>query len=197
MNIRTVVFLIMCVLVLGSCTKKKENDQDSDTQKLKLPRFGVSLVLPDGFVPLSKDELVEIGQNPITVPAVEPFTVSPLQGFRERESEATLTISALEFTDTGAKSGNSMSYIYDYQKNLEAYFGVEEISSEEIGGREISLLLMAMIFEEEGGNYALIKGLCYKYPTHFFVIDLYARQDLVTIEEAQGYRNMFLSLDIY
>jgi hypothetical protein len=80
---------------------------------------------------------------------------------------------------------------------LEDYFGAGEISSEEIEGKEISVLLMAMIFDEGGEEYALIKGLCYKYPEHFFVIDLYAQQADVTLEDAQSYRNMFLSLNIY
>jgi hypothetical protein len=191
-----IVFLLWCVLLLGSCAKKKETVEKTDNQ-LKLPRFGVSFTLPDGFVPLTGEELSQIEQSPATSLQVEPFTVSLLQGFKEQNGKATLTISALEFSSPAAKSDNPMSNIYEYQKSLEAYFGVEEISSEEIEGKEISILLMAMIFEEDGEDYALIKGLCYKYPEHFFVIDLYARQSLVTLQDAQNYRNMFLSLNIY
>jgi hypothetical protein len=196
-NIRNIFLTLAGVLLLFSCVKRGESRGDPENPQVKLSRIGVRLDLPRNFTPIEEDALGGIAGNSLSTLQVAPFSVSPLSGFAEKDGKATLIISTLEFTETGARETNPMANIYTYQRNLEDFFGAGEISFEEIEGKELSLLIMAMSFGEGEDETVLFKGLCYKYPEHFFVLDLYVRQPEVSPEDAQGYRNMFLSLDVY
>jgi hypothetical protein len=191
--------LLVSILALGACAKPKKAQPPgaAGSQWLGLSRLGVSLDIPGNFIALGAEELAGISANSLSALKVEPFAVSPIQGFSEKDGKATLIISVLEFTSSTARQPNPMSNIYTYQRNLEDFFKAGDISFEEIQGKEISLLLMAMSFGEGEEEVALFKGLCYKYPEVFFMIDLYVRPAAVTAEDVQNYRNMLLSLNVY
>jgi hypothetical protein len=197
LNLQKIYLLVFCVFCLGACRGRGDKGQE-DQSKVRISQLGVSLDIPKEFKILSGEEELKVFESyNATIPEAEPFKVSPILGFRDLEGKAVMVISMLEFIDKGEAAINPMSNIYAYQKNLETYFGGGEISYEEISSKEISLLIMAMLFEENGQEIALLKGLCYKYPEYFFMLDLYAQKTLVTEDDAAKYRDMFLSLNIY
>ena len=53
-----------------------------------------------------------------------------------------------------------------------------------------------MVFTESEGDISLLKGLCYKYPDQFFMIDLYAVNAKITREDALGFQNLFYSIGL-
>jgi hypothetical protein len=163
---------------------------------VKLPIFGVTMKIPESFKPVPQE-----GQGFETPEAsnlqVDPFTVVPQYVYSDSSGKGILVVSELTFTSPdGAAGGYPMSNLYTYQENLEAFFGVEEITSEEFGGREITTILMGMAFNDEGEEISLFKGLCFKYPDRYFMIDLYIITSKITVEDAQAYQNMFYSLSI-
>ena len=90
-----------------------------------------------------------------------------------------------------------MDNIYIYKKNLEEFFGSGEIQYEEINSGDITTILLAMAFQEGDEEISLFKGLSYKYPDQFFVIDLYVVNSKVAAGDAFGFQNVFNSLGIY
>jgi hypothetical protein len=196
-RVRTMFFALAGAVALFSCAKKQEDPPDSGSQRLVLSSVGVSLDIPTAFIPVSAEELAGAAEDSLSTLRVEPFAASPIRGYSEKDGKATIIISTLEFTGSAVRETNPMSNIYTYQRNLEDFFKAGEISFEEIQGKEITLLLMAMSFGEGEEGMILFKGLCYKYPEHFFMIDLYIRPSAITEDDAQSYRQMFLSLNIY
>jgi hypothetical protein len=190
-------FVLAGLGLLSSCAKRQEEPPDSGSQRLVLSSLGVSLDIPAAFIPVSAERLAGAAEDSLSVLRVEPFAASPIHGYGEKDGKATIIISTLEFTGSAVRETNPMANIYAYQRNLEDFFKAGEISFEEIQEREITLLLMAMSFGEGEEEMILFKGLCYKYPEHFFMIDLYIRPSAITGEDAQSYRKMFLSLNIY
>jgi hypothetical protein len=134
---------------------------------------------------------------PATIIKAEPFTVIPRYAYAESSGKGFIVISELKFNEGVTAEKYPLNSIFMYQKNLEKYFDTGEISSEEIDGKDISTILMAMMFEEESEDIALFKGLSYVYPDRFFMIDLYVIRGKAVIDDASGYINLFYSMEIY
>jgi hypothetical protein len=194
------VTLFFCVLIGfigltgGSCSSK--NNGGSAEAPFKAPGLGVTLKIPKGFEPLSPQQMRETETMGATVATVEPFTVLPRYGFQDNSGKGVLVVSELKFTEPDNAEAYPMDNLYTYQKNLETFFNAGEISSEEQNNGDISLILMGMSFDQEGNEVTLFKGLCYKYPEQFFMIDLYAVNAKTTQEDALAYQNMFYSIGI-
>ena len=186
--------LCACLTLLSGCFLKKK---PTDSGVTKLPQLGITLKLPENFQPLSTEQLENVGMLGATALDVDPFVVIPLYAYVEQSGKGMLVASELKFRGDHDPEKYPMDNIYIYQKNLETYFASGEISSEEIGGNNVTTVLMAMMLEEDGDDIALIKGLTYVYPNRFFMIDLYAIKDKNSTEDASNYMNTFLSLGIY
>jgi hypothetical protein len=193
----TLLLSLAALALLSGCAKQREEPPGGEVQRLVLSPLGVSLDIPAAFTSVNAEKLEDMAQDSLTTLEIEPFTVTPIRGFTEKDDKAILIISTLEFTGDAVREPNPMSNIYAYQRNLEDFFKAGEISFEEVQGKEIALLVMAMSFGEGDNEIILFKGLCYKYPEHFFMMDLYTHSPALTGEDAQSYRQMFLSLNIY
>jgi len=185
----------LCALVLFSGCFLKKKSADSSIEKL--PKLGVTLKLPENYQPLSPEQLESVKMLGATVVDVEPFTVIPHYAYAESSGKGIMVISQLQFNKDAEPEKYPMDNIYMYQKNLETHFASGEISSDEIGGNDVTTVLLAMMLEEDGDEIALIKGLSYVYPDRFFMIDIYAIKDKNTVEDASSYMNTFLSLGVY
>jgi len=189
-----ICFLCFCLIFLSGCFLKKK---EADTGSVQLSGLGVTFKLPENFQPLPKDKLAGMEALGATALEVEPFTVVPLYAYAESSGKAVLVISELKFNEGGEPEKYPLDTVYIYKKNLEAHFEVDEISHEEINGQEITTVLLAMSFDGEDGGVSLFKGLCYKYPDRFFMVDLYVTNSKITSKDAFGYQNIFNSLGIF
>jgi hypothetical protein len=188
-------FCLLCIVMAGACSSKDKGE--SAEAPFKAASLGITLNIPKGFEPLSPEQLEEAGTAGLTLAPVEPFTVRPLYGFRDSSGKGLLIVSELQFMEPDKADTYPMDNLYRYQKNLEAFFNAgEEISSEEQNSGDISLILLGMVFDEGGNDISLFKGLCYKYPEQFFMIDLYAINAHTTPEDALAYQNMFYSMGL-
>jgi hypothetical protein len=185
---------LVCLLLLSGCFLKKK---EAGTGVVKLSGLSVTMKLPENFQPLPKDKLGDMAELGTTVIEAEPFTVTPLYAYFESSGKGILVVSELKFSEGSEPEKYPLDSVYIYKKNLEAHFGVEEISHEEINGKDITTVLLAMEFEDENGGISLFKGLSYKYPNQFFMIDLYVTNSKVTSKDAFGFQNVFNSLGIY
>jgi len=186
--------LCACLIFFPGCFLKKKS---ADSDVTKLPQLGVTLKLPENYQPLPPEQLESLEMLGATVIDVEPFTVVPRYAYAESSGKGIMVVSQLQFREDAESEKYPLDNIYIYQKNLETYFDSGEINSEEIGGNDVTTVLMAMMLEEDGDDIALLKGLSYVYPDRFFMIDLYAVKDKNTANDASSYMNTFLSLGIY
>jgi hypothetical protein len=188
------VLLCVCLTLFSGCFLKK-NAVDSGS--VKLAKFGVTMKLPENFQPLPKEGFKDIGTLRATVLEVNPFTVIPQYAYIDSSGKAVMVVSELQFSEENRPEKYPMDNIYIYQKNLETHFASGKITSEELNGQDVTTVLMAMMFQEDGKDIALFKGLCYVYPNCFFMIDLYVQKDEVTSVDASSYVNAFNSLGVY
>jgi hypothetical protein len=186
--------LSVCVMVFPGCFAKKSSH---DSAYEKLPKLGVVVKIPESFTALSQAQMENASLLKTTTLELEPFNVIPLYAYTDTSGKGLIIISELPFMENITPERFPMSNIYNYKKNIEDYFGSEEISSEEMGGNDISTVLLAMSFNEDGDDVFLFKGLNYIYPNRFFMIDLYVINKDITQEDAMGFINMFNSLGIY
>jgi hypothetical protein len=191
---RGLFLCLLCVIIGVSCSSKSSGD--SAEAPFKVTSLGITLKIPKGFEPLSPEQMQDIDTIGATVTPVEPFTVFPLHGFLNSSGKGVLVVSELQFIEPDKADTYPMDNLYKYQKNLETFFNAGEISNEEQSGDNISLILMGMMFNEEGQDISLFKGLCYKYPERFFMIDLYVINAHTTPEDASAYQNMFYSIGV-
>jgi hypothetical protein len=181
--------------LFSGCFLRKKDAVDSGVTKL--PQLGITLKLPKNYQPLSAEQLESVETLGATALDVEPFAVVPRYAYAESSGKGIMVVSQLQFREDAEPEKYPMDNIYIYQKNLETYFASGEITSEEIGGKDVTTVLMAMMLEEDGDDIALLKGLSYVYPDRFFMIDLYAIKSKNTANDASNYMNTFLSLGIY
>jgi len=186
--------LCACLLFFSGCFLKKN---PTDSGVTKLPQLGITLKLPENYQPLPTEQLETVETLGATILDVEPFAAIPRYAYVEQSGKGILVVSELKFRENAEPEKYPMDNIYIYQKNLETYFASGEISSDEIGGNDVTTVLMAMMLEEDGDDIALLKGLSYVYPDRFFMIDLYAIKSKNTVNDASNYMNTFLSLGIY
>jgi hypothetical protein len=195
------------------CFLKKRNAADSGVTKL--PQLGITLKLPENYQPLTSEQIKSVDMFGATEADVqeyltdlvemlgataldvEPFAVIPHYVYAEQSGKGILVVSELQFRENAEPEKYPMDNIYIYQKNLETYFASGEITTDEIGGKDVTTVLMVMMLEEDGDDIALLKGLSYVYPDRFFMMDLYAIKDQNTVSDASNYMNAFLSLGIY
>jgi len=168
-----------------------------DSGVIKLPQLGITLKLPKNYQPLPPEQLENVEMFGMTVVEVEPFAVVPCYAYAENSGKGIMVVSQLQFREGHEPEKYPMDNIYIYRKNLETYFASGEITSDEIGSKDVTTILMAMMLEEDGDDIALLKGLSYVYPDRFFMIDLYAIKNKNSVTDASNYMNTFLSLGIY
>jgi len=191
---RYICVLCACLIFFPGCFLKKK---PADSGVTKLPQLGVTLKLPENFQPLPPEQFESLETLGATVLNVEPFAVVPRYAYVEQSGKGIMVVSQLQFLENVEPEKYPMDNIYIYQKNLETYFASGEIDSNEIGGKDVTTVLMAMMLEEDGDDIALLKGLSYVYPDRFFMIDIYAVKDKNSVEDASNYMNTFFSLGIY
>jgi len=193
-RISQMVLLCVCLALFSGCFFKKKA---TDSGSVKLAKFGVTMKLPENFQPLPKEGFKDIETLRETVLEVAPFTVIPQYAYIDSSGKGVMVVSELQFSEGNSPEKYPMDNIYIYQKNLETHFASGEITSEELDGKDVTTVLMAMMFQEDGNDIALFKGLCYVYPNCFFMIDLYVFKDKVTSADAANYVNAFNSLGVY
>ena len=195
MNYRYAYVLCICPVLFSGCFSKKI---DTNPSSMQLSRLGVTLQIPENFQPLPQDRFKDVEVPRTTIIEAEPFTVIPLYAYAEISGKGIMIISELKFNEGFTPEKYPMNNIFLYKKNLEKYFKVEEITSEEIYGKDITTVLLAIMFEEEEEeDFSLFKGLCYYYPERFFMIDLYLLNSKITPDDAFRLQNIFSSLGIY
>lgn len=187
MKHRCMCLLVMCLILFPCCRKKAETVSGG----VQLPRLGITFKIPPNFMPLPADQLGEIGAMSADV---DPFAATPRYAYADSSGKGILVISELEINEGIESEKYPLDTIYMYKKNLESYYDVPEIASEEINSNDITTVILAMMFDEE---LSLFKGLCYKYPDRFFMLDLYVVNSQVTKDDAFGFQNIFNSLGIY
>jgi hypothetical protein len=189
-----VCVLCACLIFFSGCFLRKN---PADSGVTKLPQLGITLKLPENYQPLPAEQLEIAGTLGATILDVEPFAVIPRYAYAESSGKGILVVSQLQFRAGYEPEKYPMDNIYIYQKNLETYLASGEVRGDEIDGKDVTTVLMAMMLEEDGDDIALIKGLSYVYPDRFFMIDLYAIKNKNSIDDASNYMNTFLSLGIY
>ena len=192
MNRRYVCVLSICLVLFSGCLREKNK---ADSGSIKLPRLGVALQIPENFKPLPQNSFNDMEVPRTTIIETEPFTVIPLYAYEDSSGKGIIIISELKFNEGFTPENYPMNNIFLYKRNLEKFFKVEELTSEEIHGKDITTVLLAMVFE--GEDISLFKGLCYYYPERFFMIDLYAVNSKITPDDAFKLQNIFSSLGIY
>ena len=192
---RYICVLCACLLLFSGCFLRKKDAVDSGLTKL--PQLGIALKLPENYQPLPPEQLKNLEMLGATALDVEPFAVVPHYAYAESSGKGIMVVSQLQFRENAEPEKYPMDNIYIYQKNLETHFASGKIRSDEIGSKDVTTVLMAMMLEEDGDDIALLKGLSYVYPDRFFMIDLYAVKKANSIDDASNYMNTFLSLGIY
>jgi hypothetical protein len=193
-RVRASLFLLCCTFFCAACTSKKTGE--SADAPAQLAKFGVTLKIPRGFEPLPQEQMRNIEALKATIIQTEPFTVIPRYAYADSSGKGMLVISELAFTEPDKAALYPMENLYRYQKSLETYFGAGEITYEEISG-DISVVLLGMEFNEGESAVSLFKGLCFKYPELFFMVDLYLLNKELRVEDAAAYQNMFSSIGIF
>jgi len=193
MHYRSLCTLCACLALFSGCFLKKK---PVDAGVTKLSQLGISLKIPENFLPLPREQLQNLEMLGATVLDVDPFTVIPQYAYAEQTGKGIMVVSQLQFSEGVEPEKYPLNNIFIYKKNLETYFS-GEISSEEISGNDVTTVLMVMILQEDEDDIAFIKGLSYVYPDRFFMIDVYAVKDKNTVDDASNYMNTFLSLGIY
>jgi len=190
---RFLYFLCVCLALFSGCFLRKNT---SDSGSTKLSELGIALKIPESFQPLPQIQLKDIETLGATTLDVQPFTVTPKYVYADQD-KGVLVISQLQFSEDAVPRRYPMDNIFIYKKNLEAYFGAGEITSEEIDDQHITTVLLGMMFQEGEDDISLFKGLCYYYPDKFFMIDLYVVNSKVTTDDASGFQNIFYSLSVF
>jgi len=188
-------FLCAGVLLFSGCFLKKSESSNNE----KLSKLGVVVKIPKNYKLQPQEKLSSISETGggATLVEVEPFLANPLYIYAEDSGKGVIIISELKFMEGFEPDKLPMNNIYNYKKNLDAFFGAGEIGSEEIDNNEITTLLLAMMLQEDGDDIYLFKGLNYLYPGRFFMIDLYITNNDVTMEDAAEYMTMYNSLGIF
>ena len=180
---------LLCALALLGCFSGQRQESSSSAE---LPQLGIAVKLPENFSPLPRENLREAGS--FSLIEADPFTPIPLYGYRESDGKGVLIISQLELTEGAEAEKYPLDTVFIYKKNIERYFGVEEIATEEISNQDITVVLLAMMFGEGEEAISLFKGLCFKYPDRYFMLDLYVVNALVTRDDAFRFQELFNSL---
>jgi hypothetical protein len=182
--------LCICAILCAACSPKKTA---ADSGRVKLPQFGVSLQMPQGFKPVPQERLRNM-ETPAAL-AAEPFTAIAHSCYADSSGRGIIIISELRFNEGFTPEKYPLDNLYLYQKNLEALLGAGEITYEETGG-DITTVLMGMTFTEGENEVSLFKGLCYKYPDVFFMIDLYVMNAKITKEDALVFQHLFNAIGL-
>ena len=192
---RALGILCLCLIFLSGCFLRKKSIENPGVEKL--PSLGVTLRLPDNFQALPQEQLSNMGMLGATVLEVEPFNVIPQYAYAEQSGKGIMVVSELQFRQGIDPEKYPLDNLFMYQKNLGAFLGSDEITSQEISSANVTTVLMIMMLDEGGEDIALLKGLSFVYPNRFFMIDLYAVVDRNTVNDGSDYANTFYSLDIY
>jgi len=191
---RIFIYIIICLTLFSACTSKKSKEIPGS---VKLPKLGISLKLPESFKQVPEEQLANLGMLGATVLDVYPFTVIPHYAYAETSGKGILVVSELKFNEGTIIAKYPLDNIYLYKEKLEEYFASGEISYEELGGNEVSTILLTMILDENGKDIVLLKGLCHTYPYRYFMLDLYTTKDKTDSADAQEFVKIFSSLGIY
>ena len=186
MNRNNVWILLVCLVFFSACARESNR---ADSPGTRLPGLGIALEIPENFLPMPEESLVELEAMTL---AMAPFTAIPRYAYAEISGRAFLIISELILTDGINPGERPFDSIHAYKRNLKAHFGVEEITNETIVSNNITTLFLAMLL---GDDSLLFKGLSYISPNRFVMIDLYILYD-VSPDEALGLQNIFNSLRI-
>jgi hypothetical protein len=182
-------------LTLFSGCFLRKNRTDSNFEKF--PKLGVQIKIPENFSVLPQDILAEIEKlGGATALDVEPFTVNPLHAYADNSGKGMIIVSELNFQDDFAPEKFAKNNLLIYRDNLEDFFNLGEISSEEMGNDDITTVLLAMVFQEDDDIF-LFKSLNHIYPNLYFMIDLYVIDKEISQNDVMGYINMFDSLSLY
>jgi len=191
---RFIFILCICSALFSACSSKK-NSVAPNTERLS--KLGVSMKLPENFTALPQELLENIQTMGATVLDVEPFNVTPLYSYADNSGKAVIIVSELKFRDGTAPEKFALNNLYNYKKNLETFFNAGEITGEEMGSADITTVLLAMVFQEDGNDIFLFKGLNFIYPNLYFMIDLYVINREISHDDAVGYTNLFNTLTVY
>ena len=194
MNRKLLYILLISLTIFSGCPVKKNKGISGSIQ---LSKMGITLKIPENFQSLPKERLDNIQTLGATVIEADPFTVIPQYAWADSEGGSVLVISELQFNKDAVSEKYPLDNIYIYKKNLEILFASGEIASEEITGSGITTVLLAMLFNEGDEDISLFKGLGYKFPEQFFMIDLYVVNQKVSAGDAFGFQDIFNSLGIY
>jgi hypothetical protein len=195
MYFKYICALCVCLTLFSGCfLKKNKIDIDID----KFPKLGVRMKIPENFSVLPNDILTEIEKyGVLTVIDVEPFSVNPLRVYSGNSGKGVVIVSELNFKNDFTPEKSAVNNLLIYKKNLEGYLNSGEINSEEMGNDDITTVLLAMVFQEDGDDTFLFKSLNYKNPDIYFMIDLYVMNKDISMNDVMGYINMFDSLSLY
>lgn len=189
-----IYFFIICLTLFSGCSPKKNKEISGG---VKLPKLGITVKLPQNFQQLPKEQLDNLEMLGATTLDVYPFTVIPHYAYADTSGKGILVISELKFNEDAIVAKYPLDNIYLYKEKLEEYFASGEISYEEMGGNDVTTVLLAMMLDEGGKDIFLFKGLCHTYPYRYFMLDLYVIKDKANAADAQDFVKIFSSLGIY
>jgi hypothetical protein len=182
--IKHILLFFIITNVFIACTKKYSPMQLSD--------LGISIQIPKGFESVLPEELKQLQEESTSYPSILPFIDFPCYLFRNPITHATLVISKLTFIEQNVALSDP---IIQYHKNLETYYGVDNIAINDIVESSYRLVIMNLLFTpEEGDDILLAKGIYHLEPDQFCMIDLYFNHAQETRFENENYEEMFLSI---
>jgi hypothetical protein len=182
------VFLIP-ILVFSACVKMVPEPPKNNIQ---LPDLGISITIPEGMEPVLPELLKEQQDASADYPPIPPFTDFPCYAFFN--SAAVITFSNLTFTDLATAQLSPVTIMDDYRESLRIYHGVDTIAADELFIGDYKLVVMHFQYEPAGETVYLTKALCYRYPQHYFLIEIIFDSEKVSPETLQGFETLIRSI---
>jgi hypothetical protein len=184
------VFFIS-ILVFSACSKRQSEPAKNNTQ---LPDLEISIDIPEGMEPVSPEQLKEQQDASADYPPIPPFTDFPCYQYVNAAASAGITFSKLTFTNFATAQLSPVAIMDDYRESLRLYYGVDTIAADELFIGDYKIVVMRFQYEPAGETVYLIKALYYRYPQHYFLIDLIFDSEKVSSETLQEFEEMLQSI---
>jgi hypothetical protein len=180
--------LFIICLIFAGCVKKAP--PETEAQGTPLPELGISVKVPPELSPFTAEALESLRADTAVEAPVEPFTALPRYAFRNFDSRTLLIFYTLSPMPS-IREDTGINNFYAYRRNLEDHY---EVVSRELIQGDFTFIVLNVPFTYGGEELILNKGVYFKRPDRFFMVDLINLREKVNPEEAAKYEAMLLSI---